>query len=201
MRVVQFVVVVFTTFVLGFLSLTSMPHVRMVTTTAGPPQPGVAPTFAEVASQLEGGIGRHARPPAEGEEREAPGGKHEPAMIEAREVVRRTMLRSLDLSEADLCQAKGRKQLIAGLNEYFWMRGSQEIIYPASWGLAGATYIKRAWSTPDDEWIDRRTSELYVRGFFTIDDIGKSVRPRVTMAVAGETLSRDAACERSAAKY
>ena len=48
---------------------------------------------------------------------------------------------------------------------------SQE--YSTAWGEAGARFIKQAWTTLDDNRVERLTREIYGRGFFAPDELSR----------------------------
>jgi len=107
----------------------------------------------------------------------------------ARKNARKSMLTALDKPWASHCGAEGRKSLLSALEYYYWQRSSQLSGYAHTWGEAGGRYIAKAWTTSDDNRIERMTRETYGRGYFALEDLKPSTRKAVADIVKGERVT------------
>jgi hypothetical protein len=115
-----------------------------------------------------------------------PWAANEPRMEAARMSARRSLLAVLDKPWTGYCSDAGHRQLVDSIGYYYWMRGGQMKSYPKNYGEAGKRHIARAWATPDDNRIERRTRETYGRGYFVLEEIAGSARAAVAEQVRGE---------------
>jgi hypothetical protein len=114
---------------------------------------------------------------------------NEPIHDQTRKTARANALAVLDSAWSGFCGEDGRTKLVAGLGYYYEQRSMQERGYPASFGEAGARHIRKAWSTADDQRIDRLTREIYGRGYFKPDDFRPHVKNAIAEHVSGETVT------------
>lgn len=99
------------------------------------------------------------------------------------------MLDALGKPWSTFCEAPGKKRLVESIDSYLWQRTGHMASYPKNWGEPGRRYIVRAWSTPDDNRIERMTRETYARGFFSLDDFKPYTRAALAEVVKGERVT------------
>jgi hypothetical protein len=88
-----------------------------------------------------------------------------------RDTVRKSMLATLEKPWSSFCTPEGRKDLIRTLEYYYWRRTSQEWSYNNTYGEKARQFAVKAWSTTDDNRIERLMRETYGRGYFTLDEL------------------------------
>jgi hypothetical protein len=88
-----------------------------------------------------------------------------------RDIARKSALESLGKPWSEFCSAEGRKLLIDAVNYYFERRNTQIQSYERTYGEAAKRYAMKAWTTTDDNRIERLVSETYGRGYFSLNDV------------------------------
>lgn len=91
--------------------------------------------------------------------------------VHSRELIRKGVLETLDEPWGDYCTDKGHQDLIRTINGYYYERSAQAWSYGNTYGEAARRYALEAWTTPDDNRIERLISETYSRGYFSLDDL------------------------------
>ena len=82
-----------------------------------------------------------------------------------RQSARKSALEMLGKPWAEFCTPEGKKRLVSAIDYYFWMRKGHMTSYPKNWGEVGGRYIVKAWTTTDDNRIERLMRETYGRGY------------------------------------
>jgi hypothetical protein len=90
-----------------------------------------------------------------------------------RDAARKSALEGLGQPYAQMCSDHGHKRLVDGLNYYYHHRVYVSREYSTAWGEPGARFIKQAWTTLDDNRVERLTREIYGRGFFAPDELSR----------------------------
>lgn len=119
-------------------------------------------------------------------------------MVTGRAGQRKSALEALGQPWSSFCTADGRKQLVAGLDYYWYFRSSQIKGYPKTWGENARPYIVKAWATADDSRIERLTREGYANGYINLADFKSYTREAMAETLRGERV-RGAPCANSAA--
>jgi hypothetical protein len=120
---------------------------------------------------------------------------HEPWMANertnapGRDIARKSALEALDKPWASFCTADGRKHLIDAINYYYGQRHAQTQSYANTYGEAARLYAVKAWTTTDDNRIERLMSETYGRGYFLLDELRPPARTPVSELVKGARVS------------
>jgi hypothetical protein len=97
-----------------------------------------------------------------------------------RDIARKAALESLNKPWASFCTADGHKDLLEGINYYFDRRNAQIQSYANTYGEAAKKFAIKAWTTTDDNRIERLMSETHGRGYFSLDEL----RPYARMLMA-----------------
>jgi len=113
---------------------------------------------------------------------------HEKYVEDARKSQRKAAMAALERSWSDRC-SEARKQFVGGLNEYYYHRQNQSERYPEIYGPAGADYVARQWTTPDDRRIERLTQEAYSGGYLKPSDFDGVASRMVATVVRGERIT------------
>lgn len=117
-----------------------------------------------------------------------PYGYLESHLIESREGTRKSGMETLDKPWSSRC-GEARKAFISGVNEYYWQRKNEYERYSEIHGKAGADYIVKAWSSPDDKRIDRLTQEAYANGYLQPSDFKGYARDLIADIVKDERIT------------
>jgi hypothetical protein len=113
---------------------------------------------------------------------------HDHLREERRHQARKAALDGLGKAWSAFCTKEGHKGLVSGLNYYFRERATQEHFY-ATRGPDGEHEARAAWSTADDNRIERLTRETYGRGYFKPDDFRPPVRATIVDLVRDERVT------------
>lgn len=114
---------------------------------------------------------------------------HDPWMVnerynvENRERTRKVTLETLDKPWASYCTAEGHELLIRIINNYYGQRDTQAWSYGHTYGEDARRYVIKAWSTTDDNRIERLMSETYGRGYFSLDELQSHAREALAAQV------------------
>jgi hypothetical protein len=108
---------------------------------------------------------------------------------ENREVIRKGVLETLDKPWASYCTAEGHEHLIRAINNYYGQREAQAWSYGNTYGEDAKRYAIKAWTTTDDNRIERLMSETYDRGYFSLDELRSYAREALTTLVKGALVS------------
>ena len=119
-------------------------------------------------------------------------------MVTGRDGQRKSALDALDQPTSSFCTAEGRKQLISGLDHYWYFRSSQIKGYPKTVGRERAPLHRQAWATADDSRIERLTREAYGNGYINLADFKPYLREAMAETLRGEQV-RGHPCANSAA--
>ena len=106
-----------------------------------------------------------------------------------RDIARKSALEALDKPWATFCTAEGRKHLIDAINYYYGQRHAQTQSYANTYGEPARLYAVKAWTTADDNRVERLMSETYGRGYFSLDELRAPARTSVTDLVKGARVS------------
>lgn len=118
-------------------------------------------------------------------------------MVTGRAGQRKSALDALSQPWSSFCSEKGRKQLVSGLEYYWYHRSSQIKGYPKTWGESARPYIVQAWATADDSRIERMLREAYGNGYIDLADFKSHIREAMADTLRGERV-RGAPCSSSA---
>jgi len=105
--------------------------------------------------------------------------------VGSRELIRKGMLETLDEPWASYCTAEGHKNLIRTINNYYYQRYAQAWSYANTYGEDAKRYAIKAWTTTDDNRIERLMSETYGRGYFSLDELQSYARTPLAALVNG----------------
>jgi hypothetical protein len=94
----------------------------------------------------------------------------------SRELIRKGVMETLDEPWAVYCTAEGHKGLIGAINNYYYQRHAQAWSYANTYGEDAKEYAIKAWTTPDDNRIERLMGETYGRGYFSLDELQSYAR-------------------------
>ncbi len=112
--------------------------------------------------------------------------------VDNRKYAREGALKGLDQPWASYC-GEGRRKLLSGLGYYLERRGAEQIRPNPDWGESWARHVKTVWATADDARIERLALSAYASGYFSIDDLGTSVRT-AAVEMFGKERVRGRAC-------
>jgi hypothetical protein len=150
----------------------------LMRTVASPVEPSPhMPTFAQVRSNLgksstiDSGQALNDGVP--------PWNANEKIHQSGRDRIRQSALNGLDKAWSTFCSGQGRKEFLGAVSYYFEMRGNQEESYAKRWGSEGAAYIKKEWSTPNDNRIERLIGETYERGYLDLASVKPFIAARI----------------------
>lgn len=101
----------------------------------------------------------------------------------SRELIRKGVQEMLDQPWASYCTAEGHKRLIRTINNYYYQRRAQAWSYGNAYGEEAKTYAIKAWTTADDNRIERLMGETYGRGYFSLDELRSYARTPLTALV------------------
>jgi hypothetical protein len=105
--------------------------------------------------------------------------------VENRERTRKATLETLDKPWASYCTTEGHELLIRIINNYYWQRGTQAWSYGNTYGEDARRYAVKAWTSTDDNRIERLMSETYGRGYFSLDELQSYAREALAAQVKG----------------
>jgi hypothetical protein len=103
----------------------------------------------------------------------------------SRDLIRKGVMATLDQPWAAYCTAEGHKDLIGAINNYYYQRQAQAWSYGNTYGAAAKEYAVKAWTTTDDDRIERLMSETYGRGYFSLDELRPYARTPLSALVKG----------------
>jgi hypothetical protein len=106
-----------------------------------------------------------------------------------RGIARKSALEALDKPWSSFCNAEGRKLLIDAVNYYYGQRNAQIQSYERTYGDAAKRYAIKAWTTTDDNRIERKMRETYGRGYFSLNDLRPVTRTALAEVVKGERVT------------
>jgi hypothetical protein len=106
-----------------------------------------------------------------------------------RERTRKATLETLDEPWAGYCTTEGHKSLIRAINYYYDRRGAEAWSYEHTYGEAARRFAIKAWTTPDDNRIERLMGETYGRGYFSLDELRSSARETLAAQLTGVHIS------------
>lgn len=106
-----------------------------------------------------------------------------------RQHIRKGVLETLGKPWAEFCTAEGHKRLLDTVNYYYYQRDAQVRSYGNTYGEAARRYAVKAWTTADDNRIERLMSETYGRGYFALDELRPHARTALAAVVRGERVS------------
>jgi hypothetical protein len=91
--------------------------------------------------------------------------------VDNRERTRKVTLETLDKPWASYCTTEGHELLIRIINN--------------TYGEDAGRYAVKAWTTTDDNRIERLMSETYGRGYFSLDELQSNAREALAGQVKG----------------
>lgn len=106
-----------------------------------------------------------------------------------RDMTRKSVLATLDKPWSSFCSAEGRKRLLDAINNYYSQRQTQEWSYNNTYGEKARRFAAKAWTTPDDNRIERIMRETYGRGYFTLDELRSYARTPIAELVKGDRVT------------
>jgi hypothetical protein len=109
--------------------------------------------------------------------------------IPGRELIRKGTLETLGKPWSSFCSADGHKELIGTINNYYYQRDSQVWSYNNTYGEAAKRYAIKAWTTTDDNRIERLMGETYGRGYFSLNELRSDARAPMATLVKGVNVS------------
>ena len=105
--------------------------------------------------------------------------------VGSRVLIRKGVLETLGKPWASYCTPDGHKRLIEAINNYYYQRYAQAWSYANTYGEEAMRYAIKAWTTTDDNRIERLTSETYGRGYFALDELRPYAREPLAALVQG----------------
>jgi hypothetical protein len=106
-----------------------------------------------------------------------------------RDIARKSVLKTLDKPWSSFCTAEGRKHLIDAINYYYGQRHAQMWSYNNTYGEKAGQFAAKAWTSPDDNRIERLTRETYGRGYFKLDELRPPARTPIAELVKGDRVT------------
>ena len=108
-----------------------------------------------------------------------PWNENEKIFKRGRDLTRKSTMESLDQAWSTFCTPEGQAKLATTINYYFEKRANEEASYTKRWGNEGRDYIKKEWSTADDNRIERLMTETYERGYLDLASIWPDTRKHI----------------------
>ena len=108
---------------------------------------------------------------------------------EFRDHVRKGTLDALGKPWSTFCAAEGHKHLIDAVNNYYWQRHAQAWSYEHTYGEAAKQYAIKAWTTTDDNRIERLMSETFGRGYFSLGELKSYAREPMAALTKGANVT------------
>jgi hypothetical protein len=105
--------------------------------------------------------------------------------VDNRERTRKVTLETLDKPWASYCTTEGRELLIRIIDNYYGQRETQAWSYGHTYGEDARRYAVKAWTTTDDNRIERLMNETYGSGYFSLDELGSQAREALAGQVKG----------------
>ena len=109
--------------------------------------------------------------------------------VENRERTRKATLETLDKPWASYCTTEGHELLVRIINNYYGQRDAQAWSYGHTYGEDARRFAIRAWTTPDDNRIERLMGETYGRGYFSLNELQSHAREALAGQVKGMRVS------------
>ena len=106
-----------------------------------------------------------------------------------RERTRKATLETLDKPLASYCTTEGHESLIRAIDYYYGRRGAEAWSYGHTYGEVARRFAVKAWTTPDDNRIERLMGETYSRGYFSLDELRSSARETLAAQLGGVHVS------------
>ena len=106
-----------------------------------------------------------------------------------RERTRRATLETLDKPWASYCPTGGHELLIGIINNYYGQRDAEAWSYGHTYGEAARRFAIKAWTTTDDNRIERLMGETYSRGYFSLDELRSYAREALAAQLTGVRVS------------
>jgi len=106
-----------------------------------------------------------------------------------RERTRKATLETLDKPSASYCTTEGHEFLIRAINYYYSQRGAEAWSYGHTYGEVARRFAVKAWTTPDDDRIERLMGETYSRGYFSLDELRSAARETLAAQLRGVHVS------------
>ena len=106
-----------------------------------------------------------------------------------RDMTRKSTLETLDKPWSSFCGAEGHKQLLNAIDNYYGQRHAQMWSYNNTYGEKARQFAAKAWTTTDDNRIERLMRETYGRGYFALDELRSGTRTSVADLVKGERVT------------
>ncbi|QPF86313.1 hypothetical protein IC762_08525 [Bradyrhizobium genosp. L] len=106
-----------------------------------------------------------------------------------RELTRKAALEALDQPWSSHCTAEGHERLIRTIDYYYQQRSALAWSYGRTYGEEARRYAIKAWTTTDDNRIERLMSETYGRGYFTLGELKADARDALSRQVEGVRVS------------
>lgn len=106
-----------------------------------------------------------------------------------RERTRRATLETLDKPWASYCPTGGHELLIRIINNYYGQRDAEAWSYGHTYGEAARRFAIKAWTTTDDNRIERLMGETYGRGYFSLDELRSYAREALAAQLTGVRVS------------
>jgi len=101
----------------------------------------------------------------------------------SRDLIRKAVQETLDRPWAMHCTAQGHSGLIGAINNYYYQRQAQVWSYGNTYGEEAKAYAIKAWTTLDDNRIERLMGETYSRGYFSLDELQPYARTPLAASV------------------
>ena len=89
----------------------------------------------------------------------------------SRDLIRKGVLETLGKPWAEFCTAEGHKRLLETVNNYYYQRNAQAWSYNNTYGEAAKRFAEKAWTTTDDNRIERLMGETFGRGYFSLEEL------------------------------
>jgi len=89
----------------------------------------------------------------------------------ARALIRNGVLETLYKPWSSFCTPEGHKDLINTVNNYYYRRDAELWSKVNTYGERARAFAIKAWSTSDDNRIERLIDENLGRGYFSLDEL------------------------------
>jgi hypothetical protein len=134
-----------------------------------PPDDGTRPAVVNWATR------RGLDPWMATEEYSAPGRDH----------IRKGVLETLDKPWSSFCTPEGHEDLINTVNNYYYQRNAEVWSKVNTYGERARAFAVKAWSTADDDRIERLIDENLGRGYVALDELQPYARKPVSARTNG----------------
>jgi hypothetical protein len=106
-------------------------------------------------------------------------------LADSRANIRKGMLATLGKPWSTWCTADGHRHLIEAIDNYYYQRHAEAWSKANAYGEEAKRFAIKAWTTTDDNRIERLVSETHDRGYFSLDELQPYARTPLSALVQG----------------